>query len=72
MVPIPIRSPSTRVSSVMLGPRTERPRPMFLSTSSLFLDLKAKLARARALDRSMRSRKNGRASLDRKREKESR
>ena len=44
----------------------------YMGRLTLFLDLKAKLASARALDRSMRSRKNGRASLDRKREKESR
>ena len=33
-VPMPIRRTSTRVSRVMFGPRTERPRPMFLRTSS--------------------------------------
>lgn len=32
-------------------------------SQTLFLDLKAKLARARALDKSMSKRKNGRASL---------
>lgn len=35
---------------------------------TLFLDLKAKLAKARAFERSMRSRKNGRASLRKKKD----
>lgn len=34
IVPIPINRTSTRVSRVMLGPRTDKPLPMFFNTSS--------------------------------------
>lgn len=54
---------STKVSKVIVGPRSDMPRAMFARTSSWFLEFSANCASMAAFDRSMISRKKNSASL---------
>ena len=64
-VPTPIASASVIASNVIAGPNIAIPLAIFLVISSLVVEFRANTARALALDRSIRKKKNGRASLER-------
>ena len=63
-VPTPMTKASVVASRVIAGPSMASPLAMFLVISSLVVELRAKTARALALDRSIRKKKNGKASLE--------
>lgn len=54
---------STKVSNVIVGPKSDMPRAIFARTSSLFLELKANCAKTAAFERSIISKKKNSASL---------
>ena len=53
-------------SRVIAGPSIAIPLAIFLVISSLVVELRANTASALALERSIRKKKNGRASLEKK------
>lgn len=67
-VPTLMTRVSTRVSSVIVGPRRETPRAIFCLTSSRLEELSASWAKVVAFDRSIKSKKKKRASLEKKAE----
>lgn len=54
---------STKVSNVIVGPKSDMPRAIFARTSSLFLELRANCANIAAFERSIISKKKNNASL---------